>query len=60
MQRRLAFCLRLGVLCSALFACSADDTTGPADPGPEGPLPAARPWSDPAAWPDGKVPGGKG
>ena len=25
MRDRLAFCLRLGVLCSALFACSADD-----------------------------------
>ena len=56
MQGRLAFCLRLGVLCSALFACSADDTTGPADPGPEPPLPTAVRWSNPAAWPDGQVP----
>jgi cell surface hyaluronidase len=55
MQIRLAFCLRLGVLCSALFACSAD-STGPVDPGPEQPLPPALSWSDPAAWPGGQVP----
>ena len=56
MQRRRAFCLRLGVLCCALFACSVDDTTGPVDPGPEAPLPPALHWSDPAAWPGGQVP----
>jgi cell migration-inducing and hyaluronan-binding protein len=56
MQDRLAFCLRLGVLCSALGACSSDDATGPADPGPEPPLPAAVRWSSPATWPGGQVP----
>jgi cell migration-inducing and hyaluronan-binding protein len=56
MQGRLAFCLRLGVLCSALFACSADDTTSPVDPGPEPPLPAPVRWSDPTTWPGGQVP----
>ncbi|MEP7176510.1 MAG: G8 domain-containing protein [Gemmatimonadales bacterium] len=56
MQGRLAFRLRFGVLCLALFACSANDATGPADPGPEAPLPAALRWSDPATWPDGQVP----
>lgn len=54
MQGRLAFCLRLGVLSAALFACSSD-TTGPADPGAE-PLPPALRWSSPAAWPGGHVP----
>ena len=43
MQIRLAFCLRLAVLCSALAAC-ASDTTGPADPGSEPPLPPALRW----------------
>lgn len=56
MQGRLAFCLRLGVLASALFACSANDTTGPGEPGTEPQLPAALSWSDPAAWPGGAVP----
>lgn len=56
MHGRLAFCLRLGVLCSALFACSTDDATGPTDPGPEPPLPQALRWSDPATWPGGQVP----
>ncbi len=56
MQGRLAFCLRLGVLCSALFACSTDDSTGPADPGSETPLPPAMRWSDPSAWADHTVP----
>jgi len=54
MQGRLAFCLRLGVLCSALYACSSD-STGPGDPGTD-PLPPAMRWSDPAAWPDRRVP----
>jgi cell migration-inducing and hyaluronan-binding protein len=53
MQGRLAFCLRLGVLCSALFACSTENPTDPSDPGPE---PATMRWSDPAAWADGHVP----
>jgi cell migration-inducing and hyaluronan-binding protein len=57
MQGRLAFCLRLGVLCSALFACSTDQNTGPVDPGPEAPLPAPVRWSDPGTWPGGQVPG---
>jgi outer membrane biogenesis lipoprotein LolB len=39
MQGLQAFCLRLGVLCIALAACSADDSTGPSEPGPEAPLP---------------------
>ena len=56
MQGRLAFCLRLGVLCSALFACSTDENAGPVDPGPESPLPAEVRWSDPATWPGGQVP----
>ena len=56
MQGRLAFCLRLGVLCSALYACSTDDTNNPVDPGPEPPLPTAVRWSDPATWPGGQVP----
>ena len=55
MQTRLAFCLRLGVLCSALYACSTD-STGPVDPGPAEPLPPALSWSDPSAWPSGLVP----
>ncbi len=55
MQGRLAFCVRLGVLSSALFACSSGDTTGPVDPGPD-PLPPALRWSDAAAWSDGQVP----
>ena len=56
MQGRLAFCVRLGVLCSALFACSADDSTGPGSPGPEEPLPPALRWSSSTAWADGQVP----
>ena len=55
MRTRLAFCLRHGVLCSALFACSTD-STGPEQPGPEQPLPPALSWSDPSAWPSGQVP----
>jgi hypothetical protein len=55
MQIRLAFCLRLGVLCSALVAC-ATDSTGPEQPGPEQPLPPALSWSSPSAWPSGQVP----
>ncbi len=56
MRNRLAICARVGVLCSALFACSADDPSGPSDPGPEPPLAPAVRWSDPASWPDGVVP----
>jgi cell surface hyaluronidase len=56
MQGRLAFCLRLGVLCVALAACSADDSTGPTDPGPEAPLPPAMRWSDASTWPAGQAP----
>jgi cell migration-inducing and hyaluronan-binding protein len=56
MQGRLAFCLRLGALCTALAACSTDDATGPTDPGPEAPLPPALRWSDASAWPAGQVP----
>jgi len=56
MQIRLAFCLRLGVLCSALVACSTD-STGPEQPGPEQPLPPALSWSEPSAWASGQVPG---
>ncbi len=56
MRAHLAFCVRLGVLCSALFACSAEDANGPVDPGPEPPLSPAVRWSDPAAWPGGQVP----
>ena len=56
MRDRLAFCVRVGVLCSALFACSAEDPNGPTDPGPEPPLNPAMRWSDPAAWPGGAVP----
>jgi hypothetical protein len=56
MQGRLAFCLRLGVLCAALAACSSDDATGPADPGPEAPLAPALSWSDASTWPAGRVP----
>ena len=56
MQGRLAFCLRLGVLCAALAACSSEDATGPTDPGPEAPLPPALSWSDASAWPAGQVP----
>ncbi|MEP6687692.1 MAG: G8 domain-containing protein [Gemmatimonadales bacterium] len=55
MQGRLAFCLRLGVLCAAL-ACSSDDATGPTDPGPEAPLPPALRWSDASTWPAGHAP----
>ena len=55
MQGRLAFCLRLGVLCPAL-ACSSDDATGPTDPGPEAPLPPALRWSDASAWAAGHAP----
>ena len=55
MQGRLAFCLRLGVLCAAL-ACSSDDATGPDGPGPEMPLPPALRWSDAAAWASGRAP----
>jgi cell migration-inducing and hyaluronan-binding protein len=55
MQIRLAFCLRLGVLCSALVACSTD-STGPEQPGPEQPLPPALSWSEPTAWASGQVP----
>ncbi len=56
MQGRLAFCLRLGVLFAALTACSTEDSIGPADPGPETPLPPALSWSDASAWPAGHVP----
>ncbi|HUR95418.1 MAG TPA: G8 domain-containing protein, partial [Gemmatimonadales bacterium] len=56
MQGRLAFCLRLGVLCFALSACSADDSTGPADPGDETPLPPVMRWSSPSSWPGGQLP----
>jgi cell migration-inducing and hyaluronan-binding protein len=55
MQIRLAFCLRLAVLCSALVACSTD-STDPSEPGPEQPLPPALSWSSPSAWPSGQVP----
>ena len=48
MRERLAFCVRVGVLCSALFACTAEDPNGPTDPGPEPPLAPAVRWSDPA------------
>jgi cell surface hyaluronidase len=56
MRERLAFCVRVGVLCSALFACSAGDSTAPTDPGPEPPLDPAVRWSDPGTWPGGSVP----
>lgn len=56
MQDRLAFCLRLGVLCVALSACSANDATGPADPGGEAPLPPVMRWSNVSTWPNGQLP----
>jgi cell migration-inducing and hyaluronan-binding protein len=56
MQGRLAFCLRLGVLCATLAACSSEDATSPTGPGSEAPLPPALSWSSPAAWPGGQVP----
>ena len=56
MRERLAFCVRLGVLCSALFACSAENPNGPTEPGPEPPLDPAVRWSDPGTWPGGAVP----
>ncbi len=56
MRDRLAICARLGVLSIALFACSAEDPSGPTDPGPEPPVSPAVRWSDPAAWPGGAIP----
>ncbi|HYC32109.1 MAG TPA: G8 domain-containing protein [Gemmatimonadales bacterium] len=55
MRNRLAFCLRLGVLCSALFACATDESSGPSDPN-EPPLPPAMRWSENATWPGGVLP----
>ena len=48
----LAFLSLLGV------ACAHDDQALPTGNGPvaETPLPNAKRWSDPANWPDGKVP----
>lgn len=57
MQGRLAICARLGVLSLALYACSADDSNGPADGGPDQPpIAVTSRWSEAATWPDGNVP----
>ncbi|MGH7498737.1 MAG: G8 domain-containing protein [Gemmatimonadales bacterium] len=57
MQGRLAICARLGVLSLALYACSADDSTGPAGGGPDQPpIAVTSRWSETSTWPDGTVP----
>ncbi len=57
MQGRLANCARLGVLSLALFACSAEDSTGPVNNGPDQPpIAVTSRWSEASTWPDGTLP----